>query len=144
MGPASAPNPKEVMNPVRDAAGQIDIQGKMQAVTSVIEGWIREYPISGCGYTVTGGSACSTPGPHPGHTVQLGYAAVNLTDHALRERPEVHVQRHQHDDITQRSWIGLGDLDEGLPERLANLRQGPHDLVYAVDAAKPLAHVAFW
>ena len=30
--------------PVRDAAGQIDIQGTMQAVTSVIEGWIREYP----------------------------------------------------------------------------------------------------
>ena len=30
--------------PVRDASGQIDIQGTMQAVTSVIEGWIREYP----------------------------------------------------------------------------------------------------
>jgi len=29
------------------------------------------------------------------HTVQLGNAAVNLTDHALRERPEVQVQRHQ-------------------------------------------------
>ena len=27
-----------------DAAGQIDIQGTMQAITSVIEGWIREYP----------------------------------------------------------------------------------------------------
>ena len=33
-----------VSKPVRDAAGQIDIQGTMQAVTSVIEGWIREYP----------------------------------------------------------------------------------------------------
>ena len=30
--------------PVRDASGQIDIQGTMQAVTSVVEGWIREYP----------------------------------------------------------------------------------------------------
>lgn len=30
--------------PVRDAAGQIDVQGTMQAITSVIEGWIREYP----------------------------------------------------------------------------------------------------
>ena len=34
----------EEVPPVRDAAGQIDIQGTMQAVTSVIEGWIREYP----------------------------------------------------------------------------------------------------
>ena len=34
----------EEVKPVRDAAGQIDIQGTMQAVTSVIEGWIREYP----------------------------------------------------------------------------------------------------
>jgi KDO2-lipid IV(A) lauroyltransferase len=30
--------------PVRDATGKIDIQGTMQAVTSVVEGWIREYP----------------------------------------------------------------------------------------------------
>jgi KDO2-lipid IV(A) lauroyltransferase len=34
----------EEIKPVRDAAGQIDIQGTMQAITSVIEGWIREYP----------------------------------------------------------------------------------------------------
>jgi len=34
----------EEVKPVRDAAGQIDIKGTMQAVTSVIEGWIREYP----------------------------------------------------------------------------------------------------
>ena len=34
----------EEVKPVRDAQGQIDIQGTMQAVTSVIEGWIREYP----------------------------------------------------------------------------------------------------
>jgi Kdo2-lipid IVA lauroyltransferase/acyltransferase len=34
----------EEVAPVRDAAGQIDIQGTMQAVTSVVEGWIREYP----------------------------------------------------------------------------------------------------
>jgi Kdo2-lipid IVA lauroyltransferase/acyltransferase len=34
----------EEVKPVRDAAGQIEIQGTMQAVTSVIEGWIREYP----------------------------------------------------------------------------------------------------
>src|SRR6266480_4431976 len=34
----------EEVKPLRDAAGQIDIQGTMQAVTSVIEGWIREYP----------------------------------------------------------------------------------------------------
>jgi Kdo2-lipid IVA lauroyltransferase/acyltransferase len=34
----------EEVPPVRDASGQIDIQGTMQAVTSVIEGWIREYP----------------------------------------------------------------------------------------------------
>jgi KDO2-lipid IV(A) lauroyltransferase len=30
--------------PVRDAKGKIDVQGTMQAITSVIEGWIREYP----------------------------------------------------------------------------------------------------
>jgi Kdo2-lipid IVA lauroyltransferase/acyltransferase len=34
----------EEVKPARDADGQIDIQGTMQAVTSVIEGWIREYP----------------------------------------------------------------------------------------------------
>lgn len=30
--------------PVRDAHGRIDVQGTMQAITDVIEGWIREYP----------------------------------------------------------------------------------------------------
>ncbi len=34
----------EEVQPVRDAAGVIDIQGTMQAITSVVEGWIREYP----------------------------------------------------------------------------------------------------
>jgi Kdo2-lipid IVA lauroyltransferase/acyltransferase len=34
----------EEIEPVRDASGQIDVQGTMQAITSVIEGWIREYP----------------------------------------------------------------------------------------------------
>jgi KDO2-lipid IV(A) lauroyltransferase len=34
----------EEVKPVRGADGQIDIQGTMQAITSVIEGWIREYP----------------------------------------------------------------------------------------------------
>ena len=34
----------EEVKPVRDASGQIDVQGTMQAITSVIEGWMREYP----------------------------------------------------------------------------------------------------
>jgi KDO2-lipid IV(A) lauroyltransferase len=34
----------EEVAPVRNAAGQIDVQGTMQAITSVVEGWIREYP----------------------------------------------------------------------------------------------------
>jgi KDO2-lipid IV(A) lauroyltransferase len=34
----------EEVKPVLDASGQIDIQGTMQAVTSVVEGWVREYP----------------------------------------------------------------------------------------------------
>ena len=34
----------EELEPVRDAAGQIDVQQTMQAITSVVEGWIREYP----------------------------------------------------------------------------------------------------
>jgi len=34
----------EEINPVRDTAGRIDVQGTMQVVTSVIEGWIREHP----------------------------------------------------------------------------------------------------
>ena len=34
----------EEVKPARDASGQIDIQGTMQAVTDVIEGWVREYP----------------------------------------------------------------------------------------------------
>jgi Kdo2-lipid IVA lauroyltransferase/acyltransferase len=34
----------EEIPPVRDPSGRIDIQGTTQAVTSVVEGWIREYP----------------------------------------------------------------------------------------------------
>jgi Kdo2-lipid IVA lauroyltransferase/acyltransferase len=34
----------EEVKPVRDAAGRIDVQGTTQAITSVVEGWIREYP----------------------------------------------------------------------------------------------------
>jgi Kdo2-lipid IVA lauroyltransferase/acyltransferase len=34
----------EEVKPVRDAAGQIDVPGTTQAITSVVEGWIREYP----------------------------------------------------------------------------------------------------
>jgi KDO2-lipid IV(A) lauroyltransferase len=34
----------EEVKPVRDASGQIDIQGTMQAVTDVVESWVREYP----------------------------------------------------------------------------------------------------
>ena len=34
----------EEVQPVRDASGQIDIQGTTQAIASVIEGWIREHP----------------------------------------------------------------------------------------------------
>ena len=34
----------EEVKPVRDASGQIDVQGTTQAITSVIEDWIREYP----------------------------------------------------------------------------------------------------
>ena len=34
----------EEVKPVRDASGQIDIQGTMQAVTDVVEGWVREHP----------------------------------------------------------------------------------------------------
>ncbi|MGA3140844.1 MAG: lipid A biosynthesis lauroyl acyltransferase, partial [Xanthobacteraceae bacterium] len=28
----------------RDAEGRIDIRGTMQAITSVVEAWVREYP----------------------------------------------------------------------------------------------------
>jgi KDO2-lipid IV(A) lauroyltransferase len=34
----------EEVAPVRGADGRIDIQGTMQAVTSVVEGWVREHP----------------------------------------------------------------------------------------------------
>jgi KDO2-lipid IV(A) lauroyltransferase len=34
----------EAIEPPRDASGQIDIEGTMQAITSVIEGWVREHP----------------------------------------------------------------------------------------------------
>jgi Kdo2-lipid IVA lauroyltransferase/acyltransferase len=34
----------EEIKPVRDASGQIDVQQTMQAITSVVEGWVREYP----------------------------------------------------------------------------------------------------
>ena len=38
-GEISAP-----VEPVRDADGRIEVKGTMQAVTSVIEGWIRQFP----------------------------------------------------------------------------------------------------
>ena len=34
----------EEVQPVRDAEGKIDVRGTTQAITNVIEGWIREYP----------------------------------------------------------------------------------------------------
>lgn len=34
----------EEIKPVRDAAGDIDVKATTQAITNVIEGWIREYP----------------------------------------------------------------------------------------------------
>jgi KDO2-lipid IV(A) lauroyltransferase len=34
----------EQIQPVRDADGKVDIAGTTQAIMSVIEGWIREYP----------------------------------------------------------------------------------------------------
>jgi Kdo2-lipid IVA lauroyltransferase/acyltransferase len=32
------------VKPVRDADGRIDVRGTMQAITDVIEGWVREHP----------------------------------------------------------------------------------------------------
>jgi KDO2-lipid IV(A) lauroyltransferase len=34
----------EEIAPVRDAEGRIDVQGTMQAITNVVEGWVREHP----------------------------------------------------------------------------------------------------
>ena len=37
----------EISEPIelpRDAEGRVDIQGTMQAITSVVEGWVREHP----------------------------------------------------------------------------------------------------
>jgi KDO2-lipid IV(A) lauroyltransferase len=34
----------QAIAPARDAQGRIDIQGTMQAITTVIEGWVREHP----------------------------------------------------------------------------------------------------
>jgi KDO2-lipid IV(A) lauroyltransferase len=34
----------EEVKPVRDADGRIDVQGTMQAITNVVEGWVREHP----------------------------------------------------------------------------------------------------
>src|SRR5260221_6304493 len=34
----------EEVKPVRDASGQVDVQRTMQAITDVVEGWVREYP----------------------------------------------------------------------------------------------------
>lgn len=32
------------VTPVRDAEGKVDVQATMQAITSVVEGWVREHP----------------------------------------------------------------------------------------------------
>jgi len=34
----------EEVTPVRDAHGRIDVPGTMQAITAVVEGWVREHP----------------------------------------------------------------------------------------------------
>lgn len=34
----------EEIRPIRDAKGNIDVQGTMQVITSTIESWVREYP----------------------------------------------------------------------------------------------------
>jgi KDO2-lipid IV(A) lauroyltransferase len=34
----------EAIPPVRDAEGKVDVQGTMQAITDVVEGWVREHP----------------------------------------------------------------------------------------------------
>jgi KDO2-lipid IV(A) lauroyltransferase len=34
----------EAITPSRDAEGKIDVAGTMQTITTVIEGWVREYP----------------------------------------------------------------------------------------------------
>jgi KDO2-lipid IV(A) lauroyltransferase len=34
----------EPISPVRDPNGQVDIEGTMQAITTVVEGWVREHP----------------------------------------------------------------------------------------------------
>jgi Kdo2-lipid IVA lauroyltransferase/acyltransferase len=34
----------EEIQPARNASGQFDIQGTMQIITDVVEGWVREYP----------------------------------------------------------------------------------------------------
>ena len=34
----------EAIAPARDAEGRVDIQGTMQVITAVIEGWVREHP----------------------------------------------------------------------------------------------------
>jgi Kdo2-lipid IVA lauroyltransferase/acyltransferase len=34
----------EEVKPVRDAKGRIDVRGTMQAITDVVEGWVREHP----------------------------------------------------------------------------------------------------
>jgi KDO2-lipid IV(A) lauroyltransferase len=34
----------EAIKPPRDPDGRIDVQGTMQVITDVVEGWVREYP----------------------------------------------------------------------------------------------------
>jgi KDO2-lipid IV(A) lauroyltransferase len=34
----------DVIEPVRDAEGEVDIAGTMQRITSIVEGWVREHP----------------------------------------------------------------------------------------------------
>jgi KDO2-lipid IV(A) lauroyltransferase len=34
----------DAIEPARDSEGRIDIQGTMQRITTVVEGWVREYP----------------------------------------------------------------------------------------------------
>jgi Kdo2-lipid IVA lauroyltransferase/acyltransferase len=34
----------EAIEPPRDKSGRVDIEATMQAITAVVEGWVREHP----------------------------------------------------------------------------------------------------
>jgi len=75
--------------------------------------------------------------------VEFRNATVGLGDDVARERAEMEIKRHLHDDIAQGRWIALGAAHQCLPEHIPRSRDGIDDPMDGVDRVIPASGVPF-